>query len=165
MADLDMKTVVVLGINGRIGQEVAKAFVNAGWTVSGMGRGNRAKLSGVRFIEGSADKVGDIRHAVAGAGVVFNALNLPYDSWDKGRAEAQLGRVLEALKGGGQTLMFPGNVYNYGAKQHLITPDSRQNPEKDKGHIRVRMEQMLAEATVKDDLQVIVIRSADFYAP
>lgn len=159
------ETVTILGINGRIGQEVAKAFVGAGWNVIGMGRGNRAKLAGVDFIEGSADNIGDIKRATAGADVAVNALNLPYDKWDRGRAEAQLSWVLEALKGTGKTMLFPGNVYNYGAKQHLITPDTPFNPEKDKGRIRVRMEEMLARASVEDNLQVVVIRSADFYAP
>lgn len=159
------KTITVLGINGRLGQEIAKAFVAAGWQVSGMGRGNRAKLAGVEFIEGSADNIGDIKRATADADLVVNALNLPYDKWDEGRAEAMLSRVLEALKGTGKTMLFPGNVYNYSAKQHLITPDIPQNPEKDKGRIRVRMEEMLAQASVADNLQIIVIRSADFYAP
>lgn len=158
-------TITILGINGRNGQEVAKAFVSAGWHVIGMGRTNRAKLAGVEFVEGDANNVDDIKRATARAGVVFNALNLPYDKWDKGRAEALLSRVLTALKGSGKTMLFPGNIYNYSAKQHLITPDTPQQPEKDKGRIRVRMEEMLARATTEDNLQVIIIRSADFYAP
>lgn len=165
MAHRKSETVTILGINGRIGQEVAKAFVVAGWAVNGMGRSNRAKLTGVKFIEGNADNVGDIERATRDAEVVVNALNLPYDKWGEGRAEALSDRVLSALEGSGKTLLFPGNIYNYGAKQHLITPDSPQNPEKPKGHIRMRMEQMLAQATVEDNLQVVVIRCPDFYAP
>jgi nucleoside-diphosphate-sugar epimerase len=107
----------------------------------------------------------DVRKATAGAEVVVNALNLPYDKWDKGRAEALNGKVLEALKGSGKTMLFPGNVYNYAASQLLITPDTPQNPEKDKGRIRKRMEQMLMRAATEDNLQIIIIRSADFYGP
>ena len=160
-----MQTVTILGINGRIGQEVAKAFVNAKWRVIGMGRGNRANLDGVEFIEGDVDFPEQTRRAIVDADVVVNALNLPYDKWDKGRAEAQLGKVLDALMGSGKTLMLPGNIYNYAEKQHLIRPDTPQNPPRDKGEIRQRMERQLQKAAQGGNIQVIILRLADFFAP
>lgn len=159
------KKVVILGINGRIGQEIAKAFVTAGYVVCGMGRDDRAKLTDVRFVQGNADSETDIERAVAGQDIVVNALNLPYDKWDKGRAEAQLARVLSALKGSGKLLMFPGNIYNFGADQHVLTPSTSYQPEQDKGKIRVRMEQQLEDAANNGDVKVAIIRSGDFYAP
>ena len=159
------QTIAILGINGRIGQEAATAFVAAGWRVIGMGRGNRAKLEGVEFVEGDIAFPEQTSRAVANADVVFNAINLPYDKWDKGRAEASLANVLKALRGSGKTLLFPGNIYNYAADQHMITPDTPQRPEKDKGEIRKRMEGMLAQASNADDIQVIILRLADFFAP
>lgn len=159
-----MGKMTVLGINGRIGQEVAKAFVAAGWSVTGMGRTDKAHLAGVTFIAGDAASVADLKHATADADVVFNALNLPYDKWDKGRAEAQLANVLTALKGSGKTLMFPGNIYNFAADQIVLTPGTPFRPAREKGEIRVRMEQQL-EAASRDGLQVIILRLADFFAP
>ncbi len=159
-----MQTVTILGINGRIGQEVAKAFVASKWRVIGMGRGNRANLKGVEFVEGDVSFPEQTRVAIADADVVVNALNLPYDKWDKGRAEAQLAKVLEALKGSNKTLMFPGNIYNYGAKQHRLKPDTPQNPHRDKGEIRQRMEKQLRIAS-EQGLQVVIIRLHDFFAP
>ena len=160
-----MQTVTILGINGRIGQEIAKAFVGANWRVIGMGRGNRAKLAGVEFFEGDVNFPEQTRKAIAGADVVVNALNLPYHKWDKGRAENNLAKVLTALKGSGKTLMFPGNIYGWGAKQHIIKPDTPQHPEKDRGHIRQRMEAQLEKASQEDNIKVIILRLADFYAP
>lgn len=159
-----MSKVTILGINGRIGQEVAKAFVAAGWDVSGMGRTDKAHLTGVRFVQGDAASPDDVRRVTESADVVVNALNLPYDKWDKGRSEAQLASVLEGLKGRRQTLLFPGNIYNFAADQVELTPDMPFRPEKPKGHIRVRLEKMLEEAS-RDGLQVIILRTADFYAP
>lgn len=159
-----MSKVTIFGINGRIGQEVAKAFVAAGWEVAGMGREDRVHLNGVQFVKGDAGNPADIRRAAEGADVVVNALNLPYDKWDKGRAEAQLESVLAGLKGCGATLMFPGNIYNFAAEQVVLTPDTPFRPEKDKGEIRVRMEKMLERASEKG-MQVIILRTADFYAP
>lgn len=158
------QTVSILGINGRFGQESAKAFVAAGWRVIGMGRDNRAQLEGVQFMKGDANDPAQLRAAVADADVVVNGLNLPYDKWENGRAEAQLERVLGVLKGTGKTLMFPGNIYNYGAKQHVISPDTPQQPEKEKGRIRKRMEEQLQRAS-GEGLQVLIVRLADFFAP
>jgi len=156
--------VTILGINGKLGQEVAKAFINAKWQVIGMGRSNKAKLAGVKFIEGDVSNVADTKRAIENAEIVVNAVNPPYDKWDKGRVEAMLAKILFALNGSGKTLMFPGNVYNYAAKQHLIKPDTEQKPHGEKGEIRKRMEQQLKEAS-KDGLQVLIVRMGDFFAP
>lgn len=159
-----MGKITILGINGRIGQEVAKAFVSAGWDVTGMGRTDKAHLAGVNFVTGDAAQIADLKRAIADADVVFNALNLAYDKWGRGRAEAQLASVLSALKGSGKTLMFPGNIYNFSADQIVLTPDTPFRPARDKGEIRVRMEEQL-QAASHDGLQVIILRLADFYAP
>jgi nucleoside-diphosphate-sugar epimerase len=158
-------TITVLGINGRIGREIAQAFVSSGWQVTGFGRTDRAKLRGVRFVAGDAQNCDDIKRAIKGADVVVNALNLAYDKWENGRAEALLAKVLEAVKGRGITLMFPGNIYNYAVGQHLIEPHTPQKPEREKGHIRVRMENMLKAASRAGDIKTIVVRTGDFYAP
>ncbi len=159
------QTIAILGINGRIGQETARAFVAANWRVIGMGRSNRAGLAGVEFMEGDVDRPEQMARAIAGADVVFNALNLPYHKWENGRAEAQLAKVLSAMKGSGKTLIFPGNIYNYAEHQHLITPDTPQRPPREKGEIRKRMEGLLAEASQNDDIQVLILRLGDFFAP
>jgi nucleoside-diphosphate-sugar epimerase len=62
-------------------------------------------------------------------------------------------------------MLFAGNIYNYAADQHLITPDTPQRPERVKGEIRKRMEEMLMRATTEDNLQVVIVRSPDFYGP
>ncbi|MEO5805890.1 NAD-dependent epimerase/dehydratase family protein [Devosia sp.] len=157
--------VTVLGINGHIGRAAARAFVDAGWSVSGMARTNRAPLPGVTFIKGDAGVRSDIEAAIAGADVVMNALNLPYDKWDKGRAEAQLATVIAAMGDSGKTMMYPGNVYNYAATDRVMTPATPQHPETPRGAIRVRQEQMLERAAKAGKFQAIIIRAGDFFGP
>lgn len=159
------RNVVVLGINGHLGAAVASAFVEAGWNVSGFGRSNKHKLDGVRFVQGDADDVGSLRAAITGQEVIVNALNLRYDQWFEGRAEAQLARVLEAARGSGATLLFPGNIYNYAASDQHITPETPERPETPRGEIRVRLEKMLEAAASQGGLRVIVVRAGDFYGP
>lgn len=157
--------VTVLGINGHIGHHAARAFHQVGFTVTGFGRANRHPIEGVGFIKGDAGSLDDLKAAIGGADIVVNALNLPYDKWDKGRAEAQLAMVIMAMGDSGKTLMFPGNVYNYAASDRRMAPSTPQRPQTPRGAIRVRQEEMLAAASKASKFQTIIVRAGDFYAP
>jgi nucleoside-diphosphate-sugar epimerase len=159
------RKVVVLGVNGHIGKAVTQAFVTTGWDVTGMARTDRYRIAGVRFVPGDSDSVDDMRRAIGDAEVVVNALNLPYPEWDKGRMEAQMGRVIEALGTVGRTVLFPGNIYNFSASDRFVAPDTRQNPQTSRGGIRVRIEQMFETAAARGDIQAIILRAGDFYGP
>jgi len=159
------KTITILGINGRIGQDAARAFVAADWQVTGFGREDRVHIPGVRFIAGNGENAEDVARATAPSEVVLDAINLPYDKWDKGRYEQSLAIRLTALKGSGKTLLYPGNIYNFAAETHVLKPDTPENPARDKGEIRVRLEQMLKDATADGKLQAIVLRAPDFFGP
>lgn len=158
------QTVLILGANGRIGAAAARAFAQAGWRVRGMARRPLENLAGVQWIEGDAGNVHSVRAAAKDADVVVNGLNLAYDKWEKGRAEGQLANVLDALKDLRVTLIFPGNIYNYGQDQLVITPRTRQQPARPKGEIRKRMEEMLEQAS-GDGLRVLIVRAGDFFGP
>lgn len=159
------QTVTILGFNGRVGQAVARAFCDAGWNVIGMGRHNSADLTGVTFIHGDANISEDVKAATRDADVVVNALNPKYDAWDKGRYEALTASVIEGLKGSGKTMLFVGNIYNFGADVSELTPSTPQQPARDKGEIRVRIEAMLREAAERGDFKFHIIRAPDFYGP
>jgi nucleoside-diphosphate-sugar epimerase len=157
--------VIVLGVNGHIGRVVAEAFVAAGWTVSGMARQDKHKTPGVRFVAGNSDSVDDMRRAIGGIDLVVNALNLPYASWDKGRMEAQMGRVLAALGTSGKTMLFPGNIYNFNQTDRVMTPDTPHRPQTPRGAIRVRVEAMFRDAALRGDIQAIILRAGDYFGP
>lgn len=159
-----MTKVIVLGINGSIGWHVARAFAQAGHQVFGFGRSNRRPQAGVQFIKGDAGKLAELRPALLGADIVVNALNLPYDKWDQGRAEAQLATVIDAMPQG-KTLLYPGNVYNYAATDRRITPELRQVPHTERGAIRMRMEAMLEQASEAGHFRTVILRAGDFFGP
>lgn len=157
--------VTVLGMNGHIGQAVAKAFVAQGWDVTGMARTDKRRAPGVRFVAGNSDSVADMRRAIGDAEVVVNALNLPYDKWFNGAMEAQMARVAEAMGTSGKTMLFPGNIYNFAADCDVLTPDLLQSPPTPRGGVRVRVEAMFEAAARRGDFQVIILRAGDFYGP
>jgi nucleoside-diphosphate-sugar epimerase len=160
-----MSNVIVLGINGHIGNAAARAFLAAGYAVTGFGRSNRHPIPGVGFIRGDADDVAAMRAAIGDADLVVNALNLPYHQWDKGRKEAQTERVIAALGRTGKTLLFPGNIYNYAATDRVVTPDLPQRPQTPRGAIRVRVENLYRAAAARGDIQVLTLRAGDFFGP
>jgi len=157
--------VTVLGSSGHLGHAAATAFQQAGWVVTGLGRSNRRPVAGMRFIAGDADDLAVVKAAIADADVVVHGLHLRYDRWGNGRAEAQLQVVLDAMKGSGKTLLFPGTIYNYRAGDRVVGPELRQEAEAPRGAIRIRLEQMLAEAARERGFQVIILRAGDFYGP
>lgn len=162
---MNKSKVAVLGINGHVGRHVAEAFASAGWDVTGMGRSDKHHLAGVRFVQGDAESIEDMRRAIGDAEIVVNALNLRYDAWFNGRMEAQMARVLAAIGTTGKTMLFPGNIYNFAADSAVLTPDLPQLPATPRGGIRVRVEQMFRDAAARGDLQVIVLRAGDFFGP
>lgn len=162
---MSSQKVIVIGINGHVGHHIAKAFVTAGWDVTGFGRSNRHPIPGVRFVKGDAEDVGAMRAAIGDIDVVVNALNLPYHQWDKGRKEAQTRNVIAAMGISGKTLLFPGNIYNYAAADRFVTPDLPQHPQTPRGEIRVRVEHLYREAAARGDMQVLIIRAGDFFGP
>lgn len=157
--------VTVLGSNGHIGHAAMGAFHEAGWDVTGLGRTNRRPIQGTRFVAGDADSVTVVSSAIADADVVVHALHLPYDKWGNGRAEAQLQVVIDAMKGTGKTLLFPGTIYNYRAADRHVGPQLRQSAEAPRGEIRIRLETMLRSAAEAGDFQVVILRAGDFYGP
>jgi len=157
--------VLILGINGHVGQFAAQEFQHAGYAVTGFGRSNRHGITGIEFITGDAADLSVLQAAIAEADVVFNGLNLPYDKWDNGRAEAQLATVIEAMGSSGKTMLFPGNVYNYAASDRRMAPSTPQRPQTPRGEIRVRQEQMLKAASDAGKFQTIILRAGDFFGP
>lgn len=157
--------VTILGSNGHIGHAATKAFAEAGWTTTGFGRANRKPVAGAGFIAGDASELTAVKAAIAEADVVVNGLHLRYDQWGDGRAEAQLQVVIDAMVGTGKTLLFPGTIYNYRAKDRTIDPQLRQDGEAPRGAIRIRLEQMLRQAAAERGFQVLIIRAGDFFGP
>jgi nucleoside-diphosphate-sugar epimerase len=161
-------TVLVLGARGRLGGAVAQAFAAAGWRVlaqrrvgrhprrggwghrMGVGRCRRHRNAAARRRRrargGACDEPGLHRGGLARRGA---------------RADAGSDRLAAAL---GAHLLFPGNVYNFGAGMPaVLAPDTPQRPTTGKGRIRVDLEQQLAQAARHHGFAATVIRAGDFF--
>src|SRR5262249_35832504 len=154
--------IIVLGAAGRIGRAAAEAFRNAGWTVASLVRASAAARAAPRteIVEVDARDAGTVVEASRGSDVILHALNPPYTEWPKyalPHAEA----AIAAARASGATLLFPGNVYNYGPPMPAVIDETTpMHPRTRKGRLRVEIERRMQDAT---DIRVIILRAGDFF--
>jgi nucleoside-diphosphate-sugar epimerase len=137
-------TVLILGSSGKIGQNAARAFANAGWNVRNYDR-----------------KSNDMTAAACGVDLIVNGLNPPnYHNWAK-TIPAITRQVIAAAKASGATVIIPGNVYNFGETPGVWSETTPQRPNTVKGRVRVDMENAYRASGV----QTIVLRAGNFIDP
>lgn len=159
--------VLVLGASGRLGAACAKAFACAGWRVIAQQR-KRAYLPGAVGIEtlvtGNAPIAG-LLGTLPQIDVVVHAMNPAYTdaAWTE-HVPVMMESAIFLAGALGATLMFPGNVYNFGAGMPaLLSETTRQCPTTVKGRLRFSVEQRLLEASEESGLRAVVIRAGDFF--
>ena len=154
--------ILVMGAAGRFGYAAAEAFRDAGWAVRSLVRPGRAAFAprGTEVVEVVT------RDAAVEAGrgctVVLNALNPIITEWQK-NALAHAYAGIAAAEANGATLMFPGNVWNYGrGMPERLDESTPMQPSMYKGRLRVEMEQRIHEACDRG-MRAIVLRAGDFF--
>ncbi len=156
--------ILVLGGAGRFGRAAAQAFRTAGWQVASLVRGSAAAAAapGTEIIEIDARDTESVIAAAAGADVVLHALNVPYTDWAR-LAVPFADTAIAAAQRSGATLVFPGNVYNYGAAMPaLIDETTPMHPTSRKGAMRVAIEARMRDAA-STGLRTIVLRAGDYF--
>jgi nucleoside-diphosphate-sugar epimerase len=156
--------ILVLGATGRLGYTAAAAFRDAGWTVASLVRpGSAARApAGTEAVEVHALDHDAVRVAACGADVVLHALNPDYTHWAR-LALPLAYSAINAAEAAEATLLFPGNLYNYGKHLPQVIDDSApMRPSSRKGRLRVAIEDRIAEASERG-MRTIVLRAGDFF--
>ena len=161
----------VRGITGSAGGAVARASGEHGWQVRALHRdpsraqGKVRDPVGVDWRAGDVGSTRDVLGAAQGVDLIVHAVNPPgYRKWRE-LAIPMLASSIEAARGSGARILFPGNVYNFGPDAWpLLREDSPQHPTTRKGAVRVEMERML-ERAADSGARSIVIRAGDFFGP
>jgi nucleoside-diphosphate-sugar epimerase len=160
-------TVLILGARGRFGLAAARAFADAGWRVQGLMRPGAqvpveaASDSRIEWVTADLQDAAAVARAAQGASVVVHALNPAYtDKAWKAQALPMTGAAISITRALDATLMFMGNIYNFGADMPaVLTEDTPQRAETVKGQIRITMEEQIRRSGVA----AIVIRAGDFF--
>jgi len=173
---------LVLGATGGIGYAITNSLLARHWPVTILVR-NQAKAaalfadnSRLTIVEGDAQDAEKINSLAGSADFIVHAINYPYHQWF-GRMESVTRHVIEAAKPspnrtlagrtlpGPATIVFPGNVYNFGNTRQPIRPDSHPAPCTRKGQLRVELEAMLEQAADAGQCRVLTVRLPDFWGP
>lgn len=161
-----MNNVLIVGINGTFGREVAIALRAKGMKVSALMRNPSrlpATLEGVQVFQGDVLDPAALAQACEGADAIVYGVNPPNYDW-KTKAKAYLESVAAIAEQQKLTLVFPGNVYNYDpADGPEFDEQAAQHPRTEKGEIRKAMEHRLQVAAERG-AKVIILRMGDFIA-
>ena len=157
------KNIIILGAKGRFGRAATTAFNDAGWTVRAFARKWEGDLPGseIKFIKGDAFNKNELLAAVKGCNIIVNALNPPYHRWQQDWPKLT-SNVIDNAEIAGATILFPGNVYNYG--RHMpctLREDTTHAPTTRKGVLREEIEQSYVKAS-KRGVQTIILRAGDY---
>lgn len=163
------KLMLIIGATGGVGRAVAEAVLRHGWKVRALTRrSDAATVFGsakvdIEWYLGDAMNTEDVLRAAQGADCILHATNPPkYKKWRE-LAMPMLANSIAAAKLTGARLIFPGNIYNFGADAWpLVSETSPQNPITRKGKVRVEMEQMMQRAA-QQGARMMVVRAGDFF--
>jgi nucleoside-diphosphate-sugar epimerase len=156
--------ILILGASGRLGAAAAAAFQRAGWEVIAHVRTPSAHSDAncIHYISNALAETDAIARAAAGACLVLYAINPPYPRW-KAEALPLLDHAIAIAEKLNATLLFPGNVYNFGATMPAqLTESTTQSAGTIKGKIRIEMERSLQRASERG-VQSIILRAGDFF--
>jgi nucleoside-diphosphate-sugar epimerase len=159
--------VLVLGASGRFGAACAKAFAGAGWRVIAQRRKSvyLPHAAGIETLVTGDAPVVDLLGKLPKIDVVVHAMNPAYTdaAWTQ-HVPFMMESAIFLAGALGATLMFPGNVYNFGSSMPaLLSETTPQCPTTVKGRLRVSAEERLLEATEESGLSAVVIRAGDFF--
>jgi nucleoside-diphosphate-sugar epimerase len=158
------KSAIVIGANGAFGKSVAQALIAKGWHITGFMRTAKPSTLYNQIIEGDAKNAAQVAAACTSQNLIIYGVNPPYHEWASD-ALSMLNNVITAAKASGATILFPGNIYNFGPDAGTVLfENSPQNPVSKKGKIRVAMENALKQAA-HDGVNTIVLRMGDFFGP
>ena len=156
---------VVFG-TGPVGRAVMRELLGRGKKVRMVNRGGAASLpAGVELLVGDAADRRFCRTASAGAAVVYQCLNPPYERWPELFPRLQAG-VLEGAATTGAKLVSMENVYLYGSTfGKPITEKRPTTAMTRKGRVRAEMAEALMQAHAKGRVRVAIGRASDFFGP
>lgn len=160
---------LVLGGTGSMGYAFAQELLQQREQVTLLVRDRQKAESlfgphpSLQLVTGDAQDAALLKELGAAATHIFHGINYPYEQWEA-HMERVTRHVVAAAAQQKATILFPGNIYNFG----LTTPITEATPfapTTKKGAIRVRLEQLLQQAAEAGKCRVINLRLPDFWGP
>lgn len=156
---------VVFG-TGAIGLAVIDALIDKGHEVRAINRSGSAPVPrGVDVVGGDASDPEFATRAAAGADVVYQCLNPPYDQWPDLFPPLQRS-LMSAVETEEARLVTLENLYMYRHdSSQPISEDSAEEPLTVKGKVRKEMSDALRRAHQQGRIQIAIGRASNYFGP
>ena len=165
---------VVLGA-GQIGTLLVDHLVARGERVrqvrrSASGRGvtgaapSGAPRADVELVHGDLSDATFARAAIAGADVVYHAVNARYDQWHQLLLPLTRG-ILAGATGTNARLVMLDCLYMYGRPDGAMDERTPVRPCSKKGELRARQSEEVLAAHARGDVRATIGRASDFFGP
>ncbi len=160
---------LILGATGSIGYAFTRVLLDENVSVTALVRNKEKaeKLFGKNDLlgieEGDVTDLEKLKSVAKGKQFIFHGINYPYNLWEENMQRVTQ-NVIEAASQNKATIIFPGNIYEFGPVGE-ITEDMIPEPETKKGKIRLDLFNMLKQAADEGKCKVIFVRLPDFFGP
>lgn len=163
MSTMNRNPYVVLGASGGLGGAVVRALARERRPVRAVSRaGTGPESPGVEWVAADLSDREAAVTACAGAAVVVNAMQPPYDRWAE-LFPALISGVLAGAEAAGAKLVMVDNLYMYGPTSGELTEDTPRRATGTKGTLRIRIEDELLSAHRDGRVRVCIGRLSDYY--
>ncbi len=155
----------ILGAGGAIGIELANALSDYTSNIRVVSRHPKKVNQNDSLLAADLSKREDVFKAVEGSHITYVAIGFPYKTttW-KEKWTPFVQNVVDACLRYNSKLVFFDNVYAIGGNNvNHITENSPISPTSKKGEIRAEVDRIILENMEKNNLQVIIARSPDFF--
>jgi nucleoside-diphosphate-sugar epimerase len=156
---------MVFGANGGLGHAVVRQLAEQGKRVRAVTRSGQAAVPpGVELVQADARDPAAARQASAGAGVIYHAINVPYDRWLE-VLPAIMENLIAAAASANARLVYGDNLYMYGKVTGPLHEGLPYRPVGKKGQLRAQLADRLIAAHREGQVQAAIGRASDFVGP
>ena len=164
MSDADGLHVVV-GASGGTGSALVRELLRRGRRVRAVNRSGRIEVPpGVEVRAADATDAEQMRQVCRGAGVVYNAVNVPFLQWRE-KFPAAVDGVLAGARAADARMVFVDDTWMYGRVDRPMTEDLPHRPVSNKGVLRAWLAERVLAAHTSGQVRTVIGRAPELYGP
>jgi nucleoside-diphosphate-sugar epimerase len=164
MSDADGLHVVV-GASGGTGGALVRELLRRGRRVRAVNRSGRMAVPPeVEVRAADATDAAQMQEVCRGAGVVYNAVNVPFVQWRESFPAAVDG-VLAGAGAADARMVFVDDTWMYGRVDRPMTEDLPYRPVSDKGVLRAWLAERVLAAHTSGRVRTVIGRAPELYGP
>ncbi len=159
------KVHVVIGASGGTGSALVRELVGRGRRVRAVNRSGRMALpADVEAVAGDATDAERMQEVCRGAGVVYNAVNVPFLQWRE-RFPVAVDGVLAGAGAADARMVFVDDTWMYGRVTGPMTEELPYRPVSNKGVLRAWLAERVLAAHTSGRVRTVIGRAPELYGP